>query len=536
MEGRWRGVEIADGIEVFVNDQGTYIRLTKRMAPHQVLAILKKEELPTSNLQAIGLAVKSVGEWVLLGPPVDRDGRLEIEVSPDRLTAYAIYYPPLGRGKNLTIADCIEEVKRLGIKRYDISALEDTLRHPRKKVLIAVGKPPEHGKDAQVIEKISPDVSISFSDGEVDWHSVSAHVFVTEGVVILEKIPPTPGVPGEDVFGEEIPPKPGKDVDLRIFAGDGTAISPDGLRLVAARSGILRKVFGKYVVEDTLIVNGDVNYEVGNILGVQNVRVYGDVLPGFKIIARGDVYIQGSIDDAIVECDGNLKVDGHITHRRNGHVKVGGHLLAGEIIHANVEAGGHVVVGDLLMHSKVRAGGKVYVMSASKGKIVGGEVYAGEDVVSPEIGNDMGTQTTVHVGYDVWVKQRFKELTDEIVTVKRRLIDVERDLKTAIGRGNVKKVQRLMDEKNQLLERWNNLKAEYEEIMGKIRSLRTGSKVYVKFNLYLKTKIVFYDREWIPDRIYSSCVIGMNENEEVEIKPWTQPPELKITEMEKLGS
>lgn len=536
MTYNWRGIEIADGVEVYVNDRGTYIRLTKRMAPHQVLNILKKEALPTSNLQAIGLAVKSLGEWVLLGPPVDRDGKLEIEISKDKLSAYAIYYPPLGRGRALSIADCIEEVKRLGIKRYDISALEEALQHPGKRVLIAIGKPPEHGKDAEVIERISPEVSISFPDGDVDWHSVSAHVFVTEGAVILEKIPPTPGVPGEDIFGNEIPPLAGKDIDLRVFSGDGTAISPDGLRLIAARSGILKKIYGKYVVEDTLVVNGDVNYEVGNIVGVQNVRVYGDVLPGFKIVARGDVYIQGSIDDAIIECDGNLKVDGHITHRKGGYVRVGGHLLAGEIIQGNIDVGGHLIVGDLLMHSKVRAGGKVYVMSASRGKIVGGEIYAGEDVVSPEIGNDMGTQTTIYVGYNVWVKQRFDELTDEVVTVKRRLIDVDRELKIAINKSDIKKVQRLMEEKNQLLEQWNRLKSEYDDVMKKIHMLRTGNKVYVRFNLYLKTRLVFYDRDWNPDRIYSSCVIGLNDREEVEIRPWSQPPELKITELEKLRS
>ncbi len=528
----WRGVEIADGVELFVNDQGTYLRLRKKIAPTVVRRILSEEHVPIGKLESLGMAIRNLGQWVLLGPPVHRDGRIDIDVSPNKLEVYVVYHPPLGDGKAMNVKDVIEELENHGIKHYDIALIEQALANPKKKVLVGMGKPPEKGKDAELIVRIDPDKPVEISTTEnIDWHSISSHMFVSEGDVILEKIPPTPGIPGIDVFGNEIPPKPGKDIKLTTYAGDGTKVTPDGLRLVAGRSGILRKSYGKYIVEDTFIVNGDVNYEVGNITNVQNVRIYGDVLPGFKIIANGDIYISGSIVDATVEAGGNIEVEGRITCKSGGYVKAGGNVIAKEIVSANVEANGHVVVSDVLIQSKVLAGGGVYILSRANGKIVGGEIMARDDIVTPILGNDRGTETYVGVGIDPVVKEHFEHLSSQVVELKKKLMDVQKDLTKARNLGILKRVASLEEEETSLKEEYQKLREEYEYLLREIKNLRSGKRVYVKDRVFPKVNITFYDTTFNIDRIYENCVIRCDESRNLRIEPWQDPPSIDISSL-----
>jgi len=534
--GAWRGVEIADGVEVFVNDKGTYLRLKRKIAPPVVRRILSEDNIPVSSLEAIGMAIRNLGQWVLLGPPVNRDGDVDIQVSPNKLEVYIVYRPHLGSGKPLTVKDVVEILERNGIKRYDIGLIEDALMNPGKKTLVGIGKPPEKGKDAEIIVRIDPNKRVEISPTDnVDWHSISSHVFVSEGDVILEKVPPTPGIPGVDVYGNEIPPKSGKDINLVVYAGDGTKVTSDGLRLIAERSGILRKVYDKYMVEETFIVEGDVNYEVGNISNVQNVRVYGDVLPGFKIEANGDVYIKGSVNDAIIEADGNVEVEGRITGKKSGYVKAGGNVIAKEIVSANVEANGHVIVSDVLIQSKVHAGGGVFILSRANGKIVGGEVMARDDIVTPILGNDRGTETFVGVGIDKVVMEHFNSLSSEVVELKKKLIDVEKDLRKARNLGATKRVASLEDEYEKLMQEYKKLQEEYSYLLSEIKSLRSGKKVYVKDRVYPKVSITFYDTTFYIDRVYESCVLTCSESRNLVIKPWQDPPSVDINQQGEEG-
>ncbi len=525
----WRGVEITDGVEVFVNDNGTYLRLKRKIAPPVVRRILSEDNIPVSSLEAIGMAVRNLGQWVLLGPPVNRDGDIDIQVSPNKLEVYIVYHPHLGNGKPLNVKDVVEILERNGIKRYEIALIEDALMNLGKKTLIGVGKPPEKGKDAEIIVRIDPNKPIEISTTDnVDWHSISSHVFVSEGDVILEKVPPTPGIAGVDVYGNEIPPRKGRDINLVVYAGDGTRVTPDGLRLVADRSGILRKVYDKYMVEETFIVEGDVNYEVGNISNVQNVRVYGDVLPGFKIIANGDVYIKGSVNDAIIEAGGSVEVEGRITGKKSGYIKAGGNVIAKEIVSADIEANGHVVVSDVLMQSKVHAGGGVFILSRARGKIVGGEVMARDDIVTPILGNDRGTETHVGVGIDKVVMEHFNAISSEVVELKKKLMDVEKDLRKARNLGAAKRVASLEEEYEKLQEEYRKLQEEYSYLLSEIKSLRSGKKVYVKDRVFPKVSVTFYDTTFYIDRIYENCVLTCNESRNLVVKPWQDPPSVDI--------
>lgn len=525
----WRGTEIESGIELYVNDQGTYLRLKKNIAPPVVKRILNEEGISISNLEVLGMAIRNLGQWVLLGPPHHSDGFIDTIVSPDKLEVYIVYHPHIGNGKPMSLRDVAQELEKQGIVRYDFGMIENALAHPRKKTLVGIGKSPEPGRDAEVIVRIDPEKPIEISITEnVDWHALSSHIFVKEGDVILEKIPPTPGIPGEDVYGQPIPPKPGKNVNLNVYAGDGTRVTEDGLRLVADRSGVLRKVYDKYIVEDTFIVNGDVNYEIGNIVNVQNVRIYGDVLPGFKVQANGDVYVSGSVVNAVIDAGGNVEVLGRITSGDSGYVKAGGNVIAKEIVSAKVNANGHIVITDVLMHSYVQAGGGVYILSVEKGKIVGGEVIAKEDVVTPLLGNDRGTLTSVGVGIDPVVKEQFEKLSKDVVEIKKKVMDVKKDLVKAKNIGLVRKVSLLEEEFEELKKRYAELKEEYEYLLSEIKKLRTTRKIYVKRIVYPKVNVTFYDVSFYIDRIYEACVLTCNESRSLVVLPWESPPSIDI--------
>jgi hypothetical protein len=252
------------------------------------------------------------------------------------------------------------------------------------------------------------------------------------------------------------------------------------------------------------------------------------VLPGFKVIANGDVYIQGSVTDATIEAGGNIEVEGRITCKTGGYVKAGGNVIAKEIVSAKVEANGHVIVQDVLMQSTVHAGGAVYILSRARGKIVGGEVMARDDIVTPILGNDRGTDTYVGVGIDPVVREHFETLSSEVVELKKKLMDVEKDLTKARNLGLIKKVASLEEEETQLRQQYEQLKEEYEYLLAEIKSLRSGKKIYVKDRVYPKVHATFYDTTFDIDRIYENCVLTCDESRNLRVKPWQDPPPIDI--------
>jgi len=342
---------------------------------------------------------------------------LQITISEDKMHAYLVFKRVEGDLK-FSSRDMERFLTSQGIKSglqtdaiYLISQKPQDFYFAQN--LVAVGTEPKPGRDGYIKllygeedeESHSP---VEREDGSVDYKQVTKLANVRAGQLIAERVPAEPGVPGKAVTGEDIPPKEGKEAHFKI--GKNVVVNPENLAMYAAIDGLVTKTDkDKLNVFPVYEVNGDVDYNIGNIDFVGTVVVRGNILTGFRVKASGDIRVTGGIEGAEVESDGSVEITGGIIGTNKGYVKAGRNVRCSFVQEGNVIAGEDVLVTQSIMHSNVRAGKSVKCLGA-KGLIVGGTIQAGERVTARMIGNSMSTATVIEVGVRPELRQELGEL------------------------------------------------------------------------------------------------------------------------------
>ena len=218
------------------------------------------------------------------------DGYMEVKVAEDKLSAVLDFHPPVGGGKHLVFETCMHILKRLVI-RHGIDADEIKLalaklekdKFPVKGVAAVKGTVPENGKDADIKCHFKPQSTKPKMDtmGNVDHYDLGPVPSVEKDKVIAEIIPPTRGTPGKDIFGEEVPPIPGREVEVK--AGLNVSISGDGKSYAALVEGCPKVESGVLNVVEVFETATDVNFSTGNIRFRGDVIVNGNIKSGFKV-------------------------------------------------------------------------------------------------------------------------------------------------------------------------------------------------------------------------------------------------------------
>jgi uncharacterized protein (DUF342 family) len=338
---------------------------------------------------------------------------LQVTISDDKLQAFLSFRRVEGDFK-LNVRELEDYVRGQGITN---GLLSDTLYLIAQKPqdffftqnIVAEGIAPQPGQDGYLNvllgkgkdEDNSPVVR---EDGSVDYKEVSQLDNVRAGQLIAERMPPKPGVPGTTVTGVEI----GKEALFKI--GKNVVVNAEKTAMYAAIDGLVTKTDKeKLNVFPVYEVNGDVDYNIGNIEFVGTVVVRGNILSGFRVKASGDIRVTGGIEGAEVESEGSIEVSGGIIGSNKGHVKAGVNVKCSFIQEGNVIAGEDILVSQSIMHSNVRAGHSVKCLGA-KGLIVGGLIQAGERVTARMIGNSMSTATIIEVGVQPEMRQELNEL------------------------------------------------------------------------------------------------------------------------------
>ncbi|MBN2983624.1 DUF342 domain-containing protein [Cohnella algarum] len=350
---------------------------------------------------------------------------LQITVSDDKMHAFLTFKRVEGDIK-LTVPDLELMLASKGIT-YGIQKdlLAQIAHRPANFFLsqteVATGLSPQKGTDGYITVLFESDnqnrTPTEREDGSVDYREVSRLANVKAGQLIAERHPPGPGIPGKTVTGEEVPPKEGKEAHFKL--GKNVVVNPERTGMYAAIDGLVTRTDkDKLNVFPVFEVNGDVDYNIGNIDFVGTVVVRGNVLTGFRIRASGDIRVTGGIEGADVESDGSIEINGGIIGSNKGLVKAGGSVRCSFIQEGNVMAGEDVLVTQSIMHSNVRAGRNVICLG-SKGLIVGGLTQAGEKVTARTVGNAMSTATAIEVG----VRPELRQALNDHRTSIRQLTD-----------------------------------------------------------------------------------------------------------------
>ncbi|MFH1688317.1 MAG: FapA family protein [bacterium] len=348
--------------------------------------------------------------------------RAKITISKDRLSAVCALSKPEPGEPPLTMEEVQQEIAKAGVV-FNIS-LEDLAkaiqdRDYSQPIVIAQGIPMVKGTDTQFEylfetgrQAHSPVVG---KDGRIDYRNINYIQNTKKDEVLARMLPPTDGKPGTSVTGEEIAAPRGRTVGFSN--GEGTRISEDGSELIAAVDGAIVFKQGHVAVKEVTVVNGDVDFNIGNLDCRGSVKITGHVNAGFTIKVGGNLDIGGNVEDCILDVGGNVVIRGGFFGNGEGRLKAGGDVTIKYAEGQKIECGGNLTVGGELLNCQVTAK-EVVRVQGSKGRIVGGEVNAGKEVWAAEIGSDAGTATILRVAYDADLMGRYRQIVSEMERVR----------------------------------------------------------------------------------------------------------------------
>lgn len=298
---------------------------------------------------------------------------VEISVTPNLTNAFMEISAPQNGGMDVTLEQIKSAIAEKNIS-YGIyeDALPDIVAKKRygENICIASWLPPEDGIDGTIkyrYDKESVIAPVEDEHGTVDYKNLGLVKNILRGEPIADITMPTQGKPGTDISGKPVHQHIGVAVSVNL--GNGTVLTEDGTQIIAAVDGNLRYLGGTFVVEEELIIRGDIDVKTGNVDFIGNVIIKGNVLEGYSVTSKKNITINGTVTSAVIKADGDITV------------RIGS-------INSDIDCKGNVKLG-FCENSKIRCDGNVEAAT-----FVGGEVYAGESILATGKGVMMGGKYT----------------------------------------------------------------------------------------------------------------------------------------------
>ena len=387
----------------------------------EITAYLNSHGLNQYDIKELNRAINESEKETLVkvgavGSIVSVNEKMEVSIYQDKMTATVRFYPPVKDGVLLTLQDILAELGAMGVKtgidqESILAFLKD--RAYGTTYTFARGRVPVEGHDARIEYYFNTDVNLKprrNEDGTVNYKDLNTISHIEVGQEIAKLIKEDPGTPGINVMGEEIKPHSVK--SLKLEYGNNITISEDKTTLYSNVTGHASILNGKVFVSDVFEVPADVDNSTGNIEYRGSVTVKGNVKSGFCVIAKGDIVVEGIVEDATLISDSQIIVKRGIHGMNKGELRAKGNIICKFIENAKIVSGGYVD-SEAILHSQVDAFSEVRV-NGKKGFITGGTIRAGNTIEAKTIGSEMETVTNLEVGVDPIQKERYVEIQKEL--------------------------------------------------------------------------------------------------------------------------
>lgn len=342
-----------------------------------------------------------------------RDACFTLDIASDAMCAWVTLTPAYG-GNDVMPENIVNALNEAGVVfGIDVLALQQACAAGLEARIVAASAAlPQNGEDArlELLVEVTRDRAPHVNEvGLIDFRELGAIPMVEAGQPLMRRVPPTPGVGGKDVLGREIPATAGCE---QTFAENlaGTCFDGDAPDvLLAAVKGQPVRVDRGVLVEQVVHIPS-VNMASGNITFDGSVYVEGEVLTGMQVHASGDIVVNGAVDGGLLEAGGNIQVDGGII--AHAKVRAGGAVSARFVENSQIYAGTTIAINDMALQSELQALNQIMVgiKSPQRGRLVGGSARAMMLVSAPMLGADAGSITTVQVGVNPELEERFQNL------------------------------------------------------------------------------------------------------------------------------
>ena len=347
-------------------------------------------------------------------------------------------------------------------------------------VVIARGKEAVNGANGFFTYHFKPEKPDNkptiLPDGSVDYFNNSVYEYTTEGSLLAEYTPATPGEYGYTVTGKLMIPKRGK--DLPPLRGKGIRISEDKKSYYATLSGQIDFEDNKLNIINCLSINKDVDLSVGNINFDGNVEIMGNVIPNMTIHATGYVKVNGYVEAASIYAGGDVVLAKGIQGGGVSYIESGGDVYAPFYESTTIKCegslnGNHVLNCDITCNDRI-------LLSGKRGLILGGTTRALRYIDAKTVGNKAELPTKLILGVDTEVVKKYGEIMQDISKIKLELSALKKNMviyeeQSQTEHHTYKMLQKAVEIKNE------ELKKQTEELQKANTTIEIASGAFAGF-------------------------------------------------------
>ena len=347
--------------------------------------------------------------------------------------------------------------------------------------LVASGRPAEDGEDTrfELLIEDARDRSPQVDElGLIDFRELGAIPTVSADQPLMRRIPSTSGTVGHNVRGEPLMPVPGNNAG---FAEKmiGAYVAPEDSNLLRAVFSGQPVHFGNGVMVEQVLRVRNVNMASGNITFDGTVHVEGEILPGMKVHATGDIVVGGVVDGAELDAGGDVRISGGVIAKSRVHA--GGTVSARFAENAQIFAGVAIAIDDAALQCDMQANNQIVVglKSPQRGRLAGGSARSMLLIRTPILGMNTGGVTHLVLGVNPVLDAEYQALLELIA--KRRLEEdnLEKLVKHLTAKGDkTGMLDRVKASWQQAIKEWAKLLPEREALEKKL-ALVAGAKVDV---------------------------------------------------------
>ncbi|SDN19466.1 DUF342 domain-containing protein [Acetanaerobacterium elongatum] len=425
-----------------------------------------------------------------------QDAECRVELSNDLLQAFVSVLAPEDGGLDITIPVIMQALKDnnvvYGIK-LDVIQKIVIQKLYEKKILVAEGVPAQNGKNGEITNRFVfgkkgiPKYNV---DGSVNFKELNLIYNVQKDQVLCDIIAPTDGVDGMTVTGQNIASVRGR--DARLPLGKNVLVNPQNTEIIAGISGNLVERHNVLEIDDTFVVDGDVDNAIGNIDFVGNVFVKGDVKSGFSVNALGNIKVNGIVEAATVKARGDITILG-MNGAGGGRLTAEGNLIASFLENANIEVNGSISANSV-MYCKIRCGGNLE-LKGKNGSMVGGRYVVAKDLTARSIGSPshiitditLGSSTTLVSEMDT-IFRRLQQLQNDELKLAQIIVFLSSKDKTMLSQDKLKLLDQAVYNKSVITLEKEKLQVKYSVMEEELHQPNV-SKIICKGTIYAGTRI-----------------------------------------------
>ncbi len=339
-----------------------------------------------------------------------------LAISEDGWSVKLNLYPPFDGYPAPAQQQIVEQLEqadiRWGVREKAIAGAHEKVHGERTPVLglvIARGRMPVNGQNGKLrIEvQVGEQPGREQSDGSIDFKERNVFIGVDAGQLLATRIAATAGLSGINVFGQEVPQTPGKDLSIKSSADI----------VYDERTGQIRAACGGVVsvVNDTTIkvtskqvIPEDIDFTTGNVRSKGGVEVGGSVRPGFMLKAGGDVLINGIVESGQV-AGANVIARGGVTGKQS-IIEAGGDVFLHYLEEGRIICQGAVHIAKEAYFAEVRCLGSL--TSGAESRIIGSKLYGGASLSLFQVDTDSSPHSSLAAAVDYERFERLRQLTE----------------------------------------------------------------------------------------------------------------------------